>query len=287
MALQSKRKLLGQHFLRDQKIIDQIAGEAIDQAIKRGCKSLLEVGPGKGAITFPLFDRLQHPSTHGIEEMILAERDWDFAERWRLERDNSKSGRIPLQVEEGDFLDLPEEKFFKHLPLAVASNLPYSAGTAIVTRLARHPRKVAVMVLMFQAEVARRLRADVGTKEWGSLSVWIQNRWDVQKLVHVPPKAFNPPPKVDSEVVLMVPRAEPRVPVAETPEAEKAWESLLKVCFAQRRKMLRSGLPSSGSWRKALEVSGLDGTKRAEALSWEEWGRLYEALISVTSGKPS
>jgi 16S rRNA (adenine1518-N6/adenine1519-N6)-dimethyltransferase len=135
---------------------------------------------------------------------------------------------------------------------------------------------------MFQAEVAYRLRAEPETKSWGSLSIWIQNRWDVTKLVFAPPGAFSPPPDVDSEVVVLKRRDEPRIKIPEGAQYEEAWEKLLKSCFQHRRKMLRSGI-APGIYRNALEASGVDGTKRAEALDWNEWGRLFEALLKLST----
>lgn len=282
MATVGKRRALGQHFLRDQTIADLIARTAVEQANEHGSVALMEIGPGKGAITRPIAEHLQK-TPGAIREFFLAERDRDLVTYWQKEKSALPlSETLKFRICPGDFLDLPEAEWLGRTPLAVASNLPYSAGTAIVVRLARQYRKIPVMVLMFQAEVAQRLRAEPSTKDWGSLSVWIQNRWDVRKLVTVKPGAFAPPPKVDSEVVVLTPRATPRVAVPETPEAEARWDQLLKLCFAHRRKMLRSGLPSSGPWRNALEQSGLDGTKRAEALSWEEWQKLFEAVSRLS-----
>lgn len=268
-----KRRALGQHFLRDPGVIQKITDTVLREAQGRGCQSLLEVGPGRGAITEPLLEALEAQTAAGIQCLILAERDRDLAAQWREKSGQRLPGSLPLQVEEGDFLELPEDRWLNYPPLAVASNLPYSAGTAILTRLARHPQKIAVMVLMFQAEVAARLRATPETKAWGSLSVWIQNQWEVSKLCAVRPGAFAPPPDVDSEVVVLLPRAQPQVLVRDP----QAWEALLKACFAHRRKMLRSGLPL-GPYREALARSGVNPELRAEALNWQQWRALYEAL---------
>jgi 16S rRNA (adenine1518-N6/adenine1519-N6)-dimethyltransferase len=233
---------------------------------------MLEIGPGRGAITHPLLELTE--SVSPPMPLLLSERDRELAADWEARA----GGKPSLALEAGDFLELPEEKWLARAPLAVASNLPYSAGTAILNRLARHPDKIPVMVLMFQAEVAHRLRAEAGTKSWGSLSIWIQNIWDVRKLCAVPPGAFAPPPDVDSEVVVLTRRAEPRIRVPAG--AQDLWEALLKAAFAHRRKMLRSGLPAQSGLRNALEQAGLDGTKRAEALSWEEWDRFFQALLA-------
>lgn len=276
MPVFGKRRALGQHFLRDTAIIDRIARTAVELAHETGCRALLEIGPGKGAITLPLLDLLE-ANPGQIERMTVAERDRDLIEEWNdrsIARDGAfEEAKPPLIVEPGDFNDLDDSRWLSITPLAVASNLPYSAGTAILQKLARHPDKIPFMVLMFQAEVAHRLRAEPDTKAWGSLSIWIQNVWDVRKLVSAPPRAFAPPPDVDSEVVVLTRREEPRVRVRDNDQ----WEALLKACFAHRRKMLRSGLPE-GPFRAALARSGIDPTLRAEALSWEQWQAFYEAL---------
>ncbi|MCM2279668.1 MAG: 16S rRNA (adenine(1518)-N(6)/adenine(1519)-N(6))-dimethyltransferase RsmA [Oligoflexia bacterium] len=262
MPAQGKRRALGQHFLKDRSICKLIAETGIQLAREHACRTLLEIGPGKGAITDPLVTL--RPEAPSIERFVLAERDRDFVSAWR-------SRAVTEAVEEGDFLELPEERWLAPPPVAVVSNLPYSAGTAIVARLARHPETIPFMVLMFQAEVAQRLRAERGTKDWGSLSIWIQNRWDVRKLCLVPPEAFSPPPQVKSEVIVLTRRSAPRIAVSD----EAVWEKLLKACFAHRRKMLRASLRSAQPYLRALQASGIDPTKRAEALDWEEWARLY------------
>ncbi len=270
-----KRRALGQHFLRDKAIAHLIAETAVNGARERGCVALLEIGPGRGAITDLLLDLLKAKAP--VLPMLLSERDRELASQWRVRVHLEKD----LEVAEGDFLELPESTWLARTPLAVASNLPYSARTGIVFRLAEHPAQIPVMVLMFQAEVAQRLRAEPGTKSWGSLSIWIQNQWEVKKLCAVPPGAFAPPPDVDSEVVVLTPRAEPFVRVGNSEKERKLWDSLLRSAFAHRRKMLRSSLPEP--FKNALERSGLDGTKRAEALSWDEWARFYQALLSQNS----
>jgi 16S rRNA (adenine1518-N6/adenine1519-N6)-dimethyltransferase len=266
-----RRRALGQHFLKDKAAAQTIADAALALAREHGCKSLLEIGPGHGAITDPLLHG--YSSGGGGASLILCERDRNLAANW-------KTRATGAQVEDADFLELPEDRWLSKPPLAVVSNLPYSAGTAILTRLARHPGKIAGMVLMFQAEVARRLRAEPGTKEWGSLSIWLQNRWDVRRLLHVPPRAFSPPPEVESEVVTLLARKEPRIALPDEP----AFERLLKQAFAHRRKMLRSSL--SGRAREALTASSLDGTLRAEQLSWADWEKFYAAYMNQT-GQPS
>jgi 16S rRNA (adenine1518-N6/adenine1519-N6)-dimethyltransferase len=165
--------------------------------------------------------------------------------------------------------------WLKEPKIAVVSNLPYSAGTAIFTQLAEQRARITSMVLMFQKEVAERILAKPRTADRGSLSVWSQNLWDVQKLLIAPPGAFRPPPQVDSMVIVCKPRNEPRVPGS---EGSDTWQQLLKLAFTHRRKMLRSGLPKTGPWLAALEKSGVDPQLRPEALDWPEWSALFKAL---------
>ena len=270
MATQGRRRAFGQHFLRDQTISDEIAQTAVDQAIKHQCQALLEIGPGQGAITEPLLRKIV--GTPLAEQFCIVERDRKIAQMWM-----EKLQASPTRLEVGDFLDVPREKWMIRTPLAVVSNLPYSAGTAILVKLAREFAHIPVMVLMFQAEVAKRLMAGPSESGRGSLSVWIQNVWDVKSLRHVPPRAFSPPPQVDSEVVILTRRDQPRIAVFQSPEHEKKWESLLKACFAHRRKMLRSTFP----WPEVLQASGVDPTLRAEALDWPQWESLFQNSMDL------
>lgn len=278
MATQGRRRAFGQHFLRDQSVCLKIAETALQEAARNQCVALMEVGPGKGAITFPLLDLRSHYSQ--IQKFFMVEKDRNLVSYWQEQlEDRKKQGKSPFTIESGDFLLLPEEKWLSQAPMAVVSNLPYSSGTAILNRLARQRDQIPVMVLMFQSEVAKRLRAEPSTPDRGSLSLWIQNHWDVQKLIEVPPRAFSPPPQVDSEVVILRRRKSPWIPGTEDSKGDALWESLLKLAFSQRRKMLRSIFNSKEPWQKALELSGVDGTKRAEALQWSEWEQLFQALF--------
>jgi 16S rRNA (adenine1518-N6/adenine1519-N6)-dimethyltransferase len=275
MSTQGRRRAYGQHFLKDRALAQKIAEKAVSEVTALGCKILLEIGPGHGALTLPLIELLKGQRT--ITKLILCEKDRYIAAEWR-----EKCGAIndvTLEIHEADFLELKEEKWLKEQPIGVVSNLPYSTGTAIATRLAAHHKDIPVMVLMFQAEVARRLYAEPSTKDMGSLSLWMQNRWDIAKMASVPPGAFSPPPEVMSEVVVCRARKEPRIVIPEN--GEQLWENLLRAAFAHRRKMLRSGLGSDPKWRNALELSGVDGTKRAEALDWNEWECIFSAGLKT------
>jgi 16S rRNA (adenine1518-N6/adenine1519-N6)-dimethyltransferase len=288
MPATGKRRAYGQHFLRDQTIARQIAETAVDLAIEHRCPTLLEVGPGRGAITLPLLEAISQQragassskDTSTLSRFLLAERDPVLIDFWKSELSKKPSQAPAISLLEGDFLEVPREAFLSQTPLGVASNLPYSAGTAIVVRLAREWEHIPFMVLMFQLEVAERLRAERSTKDWGSLSVWIQNRWNVERLVRVPPGAFSPPPEVQSEVVVLTRKSKPEVEIPPTAQAEADWELLLKLCFAHRRKMLRAGLSGNARAKTALLKSGVAPTLRAEALDWSQWQALFQAFVT-------
>jgi 16S rRNA (adenine1518-N6/adenine1519-N6)-dimethyltransferase len=262
MAAFDKQRAFGQNFLKDEGVIRSIRDAALAAVNRHPGHSLLEIGPGKGALTRPILEQLP------IEiPFHLAERDRELIEYWEGE------SRVKSLLR-GDFLDHEEAVLEALGPLVVVSNLPYSAGTAIVVKLAERSRQIPEMILMFQAEVARRLRADASTPDRGSLSLYIQNEWDVERLLLVPPEAFRPAPKVMSEVVRLTRRKEPRIPVVKS-EDRAGFNGLLKCAFAHRRKMLRANL-SATPWQQALTKSGVDPTKRAEALEWDEWVALWQ-----------
>lgn len=268
MSTFGKRRALGQHFLVDTKVCAAIARAGLEACEEYAAQGLLEIGPGRGAITNMLIEGKGRPPFRIIEK------DHAFAADW-----TTKIGPTgPAEVIDSDFTDLPTERWLKEDRLVVVSNLPYSAGTAIFTQLAQQDARIPAMVLMFQKEVAERLLAPPSTPDRGSLSVWTQNRWDVARLIDVPPGAFRPPPQVDSTVVVCRARKEPRIPGTQQGAQADLWQKLLKIAFTHRRKMLRSGLPATGPWRGALEASGVDPTLRPEALDWPEWKKLFLAL---------
>lgn len=266
-----RRQAMGQHFLRDPRVIEAIISEGVSHALEQGAQSLLEIGPGKGAITNGLLAQKKQ-----FRRFFVAEKDYYFIESWN-------QAEPDLEILEGDFVQVPFEKWNSPAPLAVISNLPYSSGTAIFTKLAAHPETICSMTLMFQAEVAERLRATPKTKAWGSLSVWTQNRWSIKQLLEVPPQAFIPPPKVRSEVVQCTPLAQPQVIGTDTEMGEKIWEDLLKVSFMHRRKMLRSSL--TGVWLELLHHSQVDPTLRAEALGWNHWQALFDSALALIASR--
>ena len=267
MGTFNKQKAFGQHFLEDPGVINGIVDATFEALSHYPAHSLLEIGPGKGAITRPILQRLA--SLGKIDtSFFVAERDRDLIEYWKPE------ARI-TQLLEGDFLKQTEESLKALGPFVVVSNLPYSAGTAIVVMLSELKAQIPEMILMFQAEVAKRLYSKPSTPDRGSLSLYIQNEWDVERLFVVKPGAFRPPPRVMSEVVRLRRRETPHIGV-ETEVLRKAWNDLLKTSFKQRRKMLKGNLNGT-VWQQALETSGVPPTLRAESLDWDHWKALWKA----------
>lgn len=282
MTATRRRRAFGQHFLKDQKVISTIVNVTMEQVKNSGAKALLEIGPGKGAITHSLLDSFPFAPT--LERFLIVEKDTRLADDW-IEQCKTLTN---VEVLSADFLKVEEKEYLALDPLIVVSNLPYSSGTAILQELARHPERIVSMVLMFQAEVAARLRAKPGEKAWGSLSLWIQNHWEIQKLLAVPPGAFIPPPEVNSEVVILKARKEPKIRIhaGAAPEEiahwNQLWEKLIRIPFLHRRKMLRSGLPKDSIWKEALEKAGIEGTRRAEDLDWHDWENWMQTLHGLT-----
>lgn len=273
-----KRKAFGQHFLRDTDVCEKIVTSFLKEIETSDCDSILEIGPGKGALTLLLLEKLKQSDFFSgkIKKVILIEKDFALIDMWRDFLSTQTYGER-VAIIGNDFLKLNSSDWVISNHFGVLSNLPYSVGTAITLELLEKKENIRVMSLMFQAEVARRFRATNKDSEWGSLSIWTQNNWDVQRLISVSPKAFSPPPKVDSEVAIFKPRKSQRVP---TPDV-KLWNSLLKTAFSHRRKMLRSGLPKTGNWKTALKTAGIEETLRPEQLDWSDWFSFYNALLEL------
>lgn len=246
------RKRFGQHFLTDSAVIDGIV-RAIDP---RPGEPLVEIGPGLGALTQPLLAR--------CERLTVVELDRDLAERLR---------RNPaLQVIESDVLrvDFAGLAQAAGRPLRVVGNLPYNISTPILFHLLPCAAQVADQHFMLQKEVVDRMAAGPGSKAYGRLSVMLQWRYDIESILDVPPEAFDPPPRVDSAVVRMLPWPQP---AALDPAR---LEALVAAAFSQRRKLLRHAL---GRW---LETEGYTGDfdlqRRAEEVPVAEFVALAQAL---------
>lgn len=248
------RKRFGQNFLVDDAIIDHIV-----QAIApRAGEPLVEIGPGLMALTQPLLER--------VGQMTVIELDRDLAARLR--------GRQGLQVVESDVLKVDFTALAASLQvpkLRVVGNLPYNISSPILFHLLDHVDVVQDQHFMLQKEVVDRMAAQPATSDYGRLTVMLQWRYAMENVLLVPPESFNPPPKVNSAVVRMLPRAEPAA------LDRKVLETLVQVAFSQRRKILRNTL---GRWLEEQSFSGtFDLQRRAEEVSVAE----YTALAAQVS----
>ncbi len=261
------RKRFGQHFL-ERQWVDKIVA-AVDA--KPG-ETFLEIGPGHGQLTMPLAHR--GAVVHAVE----IDRD--------LAADLRARGISNIHVHEGDFLELPSSAWFGgDRPYRVAANLPYNVSTPVLGRLLAYAREglIADAVLMLQKEVADRLVAQPGSREYGPLSIATGLQADVSRLFVLPPGAFRPPPKVHSAVVRLAFRPD-RVAIAD----RSRFDALVRHVFTQRRKMLGTSLQSlarqDGTDAKAwLAAAGIDPQRRPETLSLEEFARLSQGPKPVRS----
>ena len=150
---------MGQNFLQSGSVITSIVDKTLELTTQYDCKTLLEIGPGKGAITEPLLEKIK-VGTNPNCKVVLVEKDDQFAKNWGVRA--LMDGPERLEIVHSDFLLLPDPSWLRDQNQGVVSNLPYSAGTAILTHLSGYHRSLKFMVLMFQLEVANRILAQPG-----------------------------------------------------------------------------------------------------------------------------
>jgi 16S rRNA (adenine1518-N6/adenine1519-N6)-dimethyltransferase len=267
------RKRFGQHWLKSETALTQIVAAANLTSHDR----LLEIGPGTGLLTRRLLPLVQ--------SLVAVEIDRDLCELLRKDFRQAEN----LLLLQGDFLSLDLSTLlapfpqFQHLNKVVA-NIPYNITGPIIEKLLGtiaqpNPNPFQSIVLLIQKEVAERLCAKPSSKAFGALSVRVQYLAQCEWVCDVPARAFQPPPKVDSAVVRMVPR--PTEPAANHP---KQMDTLVKLGFATRRKMLRNNLQSVTDRERLsqlLEDLGLNPQVRAEDLSVANWIALSNRLCSA------
>lgn len=245
------RKRFGQNFLQDQGIIDSIVRAIDPQPDER----LIEIGPGLAALTQPLVER--------AGRMTVIELDRDLAARLRQ---HAQLDVIESDVLKVDFTALAVERDWPKL--RVVGNLPYNISTPILFHLLDHVDVVQDQHFMLQKEVIDRMVATPAQGDYSRLSVMLQWRYAMEQVLFVPPESFDPPPKVNSAVVRMVPLAKP--PELDLP----LFGSLVQSAFSQRRKLLRHTL---GHW---LEEKGFEGEfdlqRRAEEVPVAEYVALAQ-----------
>ena len=253
MSVKAK-KYLGQHFLTDERIAEQIA----DSLTGKGYKNVLEIGPGMGVLTKYL---LKKPLTTYVIEI-----DKESVEYLQVHYLN-----LADRIISKDFLKIDITEYFGEEQVAIIGNFPYNISTQIVFKTLENKHQIPEFSGMFQKEVALRIAEKEGSKVYGILSVLTQAFYDVEYLFTVPPTVFNPPPKVDSGVIRLVRKKDYSLPVD-----EKLFFRVVKTAFQQRRKMLRSSLKSF-NLSDALKEDPFF-TKRPEQLSVNDFIELTQKL---------
>mgnify|MGYP001291068047 CR=1 FL=1 len=259
------RKRFGQNFLNDTFVIEQI----VDAINPQDGENLVEIGPGLGALTDPVCER--------VNALTVIELDRDLAKRLRHHPfHGSKLTIVEQDALTVDFNDLAKPD----VPLRVFGNLPYNISTPIMFHLFSHAGIIGDMHFMLQKEVVNRLAASPGNKNYGRLSVMAQYYCKVQPVLNVPPGAFVPPPKVESAVVEIEFSASCRRPVRD----EEVFNRVVRTAFGQRRKMLRNSLLGlvqdglRGDLKAIGEKADVDFVRRPETLSLEEFIRVSDAF---------
>ncbi|UUZ78110.1 16S rRNA (adenine(1518)-N(6)/adenine(1519)-N(6))-dimethyltransferase RsmA [Polaromonas sp. P1(28)-13] len=240
------RKRFGQHFLTDRGIIEGI----VDAIGPKAGQAMVEIGPGLAALTQPLVERLGH--------LTVIELDRDLAQQLRA--------HPQLTVVESDVLRVDFVALASLMPgnkIRVVGNLPYNISTPILFHLLDAVDVIEDQHFMLQKEVIDRMVASPATSDYGRLSVMLQWRYAMENVLFVPPQSFDPPPRVDSAVVRMVPHA---APVALD---VKLFSEMVRVAFSQRRKLLRHSL---GKWLEQRNFSGsFNLQRRAEEVPVAEY----------------
>jgi 16S rRNA (adenine1518-N6/adenine1519-N6)-dimethyltransferase len=253
------RKRFGQNFLHDRGVIARIL-RAFDP---RPGQHVVEIGPGRGALTFGLLDAL------GSMDAVELDRDLIG----RLEEGAAAHGALRLHSADAlkfDFCALAGggER------LRLIGNLPYNISTPLIFHLLDQAHCIQDMCFMLQKEVVDRLAARPGGKDYGRLSVMVQWRCRVERVLTVGPGAFSPPPKVDSAVVVLAPYSEPPVGV----DDPRVLARVVQAAFSQRRKTLRNTLKGLLS-EAEIAAAGIDPGTRAEQLRVEQFARLANAVV--------
>ncbi|HVK98940.1 MAG TPA: 16S rRNA (adenine(1518)-N(6)/adenine(1519)-N(6))-dimethyltransferase RsmA [Dongiaceae bacterium] len=260
------RKRFGQNFLHDPHIIDGIVRSVNPQ----DTDTLVEIGPGLGAITEQLVDQ--------VGQMAVVELDRDLIPHLKI----SFATRKNFHIYEGDALKFDFTRVLSDLggsKLRVVGNLPYNISTPLLFHLLSFHGLIQDMHFMLQKEVVDRLAAGVGDSAYGRLGIMVQYYCQVESLFPVPPTAFDPPPKVDSAIVRLVPHAHPPV----TTQSPKELGKLVTTAFNQRRKTVRNALRSVAD-DHLLEQAGINPEHRPEDISLAQYACLTDLVLAAGPG---
>lgn len=252
------KKRFGQNFLVDERIIADIVSSIRPEPDD----NMVEIGPGLGALTRPLLQKLHH--------LHVVEIDRDIIARMKKEYSTGAVGE-KLTIHAGDALafdygTLPE-------PLRIVGNLPYNISSPLLFHFASFADRIVDMHFMLQKEVVERMVAQASTSDYGRLSVMLQYRFHMERLLDVPPDSFRPAPKVDSAIVRLIP-----IPAGEiVVRNEKLFAAIVSAAFGQRRKTLRNTLRNYLT-EKDFDLLGIDSQLRAENLGVAEFSNVAKYL---------
>ena len=235
------RKRFGQNFLVDQQIINQI----VSTISPKKNDHIIEIGPGKGSLTFPLIDHLENIHVIEIDRDLIA----------LLQKKNN----IKITIHESDALVFNFDQFKQKV--RIVGNLPYNISSPLLFHLLNYRDNIIDMTFMLQKEVVDRIVAPPGSKVYGRISVIMQTFFDTELMFVVPKESFDPQPKIESAILYLKTKKQPLV------QNSKPLEEIVKIAFSQRRKTLKNCLKSVLNQSQ----TDIDLSQRAEMLSIENF----------------
>jgi 16S rRNA (adenine1518-N6/adenine1519-N6)-dimethyltransferase len=235
------RKRFGQNFLVDQQVINQI----VSTISPKRTDSVIEIGPGKGALTFPLIDHLEHIHVIEIDRDLIS----------LLQNKNNKK----ITIHESDALVFNFDQFKQNI--RIVGNLPYNISSPLLFHLLNYRDNIIDMTFMLQKEVVDRIVALPGSRVYGRISVIMQAFFDTELMFVVPKESFDPQPKIESAILYLKTKSEPLV------QNSKPLKEIVKIAFSQRRKTLKNCLKSVLNQSQ----TDIDLSQRAEMLSVENF----------------
>lgn len=251
------RKRFGQHFLHDQEIIQRI----VDRFHPGNDEKIVEIGPGRGALTEVLLQHVNHLHAVEIDRDLINYLSKRYSpEQLVLHQADVLKFNFASLVDNGEKLRL-------------IGNLPYNISTPLLFHLLQYASSINDMCFMLQKEVVTRLVAQPGGKDYGRLTVMMACRCDIEHILDVPPESFTPPPKVDSSVIRIIPHAEVKYFGCETPH----FAEIVKRAFGQRRKTLRNSLKDIVD-ELVFSIAGIDSSRRPEQLTIAEFVQLANGI---------
>lgn len=256
MSGHKAKKQFGQNFLVDQVVIADIVRAIRPEADD----TMVEIGPGLGALTRPLIERLK--------QLHVVEIDRDIIARLKTDYPQDK-----LVIHEGDALKFDLATL--PAPLRIVGNLPYNISSPLLFHFSDYADRITDMHFMLQNEVVERMVATPSTPEYGRLSVMLQYRFYMEKLLDVPPSAFRPAPKVNSAIVRMIPLLPEQIQIKDV----QLFSQIVASAFGQRRKTLRNTLKAFLT-EAELEKLGIDSQQRAENLSHTDFGKITNWVLA-------